>query len=259
MIFECPVRVLAAGNRTGLPRRDSRRVILMGVEDDLVKLLAQQRVSCRLWPEQTEGPYHRDVHLERRDITEDRDGLPLRVALRLLDAGTGSPLTGAGVEVWQADHEGHYSGFRPFRARPGQVVTSESVPRDVVALSETFLRGSQRTDDRGMCAFDTIYPGWYSSRTVHIHLRVQLGDRHAVTQLYFPDELTDQVFARPPYAGRPPRDTTNATDSIFADGGQRTMLHLAGDMVEGLTGLLCLAVEPHPATAAPSALTAEGG
>ena len=128
-----------------------------------------------------------------------------------------------------------------------------------MAPSETFLRGSQRTDDRGMCAFDTIYPGWYSSRTVHIHLTVQLGDRHAVTQLYFPDELTDQVFARPPYAGRPPRDTTNATDSIFADGGQRTMLHLAGDMVEGLTGLLCLAVEPHPAPPAPSGPTAEGG
>ena len=219
----------------------------MGVEDDLVKLLAGQRVSCRLWPEQTEGPYHRDVSLERQDITEDRDGLPLRVALRLLDAGTGSPLTGAVVEVWQADHDGHYSGFRPFRARPGQVVASESVPRDVVDPSETFLRGSQRTDDRGMCVFDTIYPGWYSSRTVHIHLTVTLADLHAVTQLYFPDELTDQVFARPPYAGRPTRDTTNATDSIFVDGGQRTMLDLIGDVTEGLTGLLCLAVEPHRA------------
>jgi protocatechuate 3,4-dioxygenase beta subunit len=180
----------------------------------------------------------------------------LRIALRLLDAGTWSPLAGAEVEVWQADHEGRYSGFRPFRARPGQVVTSASVPRDVVAPSETFLRGSQRTDDSGMCAFDTIYPGWYSSRTVHIHFTVGLGDRHAVTQLYFPDELTDQVFARPRYAGRPPRDTVNATDSIFVDGGQRTMLHLIGDVVEGLTGLLCLAVEP---PSAPSGLTAEGG
>lgn len=69
------------------------------------------------------------------------------------------PLTGAWVEVWRADHEGRYSGFRPFLARPGQVVTSKSVPREVVAPSETFLRGSQRTDERGMCAFDTIYPG----------------------------------------------------------------------------------------------------
>lgn len=229
------------------------------MEDDLVRLLAEQRVSCRLWPEQTEGPYHRDVRLERRDITEGRDGLPLRVALRLLEAGTSRPLTGAWVEVWQADHEGRYSGFRPFLARPGQVVTSESVPRDVVAPSETFLRGGQRTDHRGMCAFDTVYPGWYSSRTVHIHLTVGLGDRRAVTQLYFPDERTDQVFARPPYAGGPARDTTNATDSIFVDGGERTMLHVVGDVVGGLTGLLCLAVEPHPAPPTPSAATVEGG
>jgi protocatechuate 3,4-dioxygenase beta subunit len=240
-------------------KRTERCARLVGVEDDLVKVLAAQRVSCRLWPEQTEGPYHRDVQLERRDITEGRDGLPLRVALRLLDAGTESPLTGAVVEVWQADHEGRYSGFRPFSARPGQVVTSESVPRDVVAPLETFLRGISRTDDLGMCVFDTIYPGWYSSRTVHIHLTVGLGDRHAVTQLYFPDELTDRVFARPPYARRPARDTTNATDSIFVDGGQRTMLHLVGDVVGGLTGLLCLAVEPHPAPPAPSGPTAEGG
>ena len=35
--------------------------------------------------------------------------MPLRVALRPLDAGTGNPLTGAVVEVWQADHEGRYS------------------------------------------------------------------------------------------------------------------------------------------------------
>ena len=117
-----------------------------------------------------------------------------------------------------------------------------------MAPSETFLRGCQRTDDRGFCVFDTIYPGWYPSRTVHIHLAVEVGDHQAVTQLYFPDDLTDEVFARPPYAGRPPRDTTNAADSIFVDGGERTVLHLVGDAVDGLTGVLCLGVEQHPAS-----------
>ena len=147
--------------------------------------------------------------------------------------------------MWQADHEGSYSGFRPFRARPGQVVTSAAVPRDIVAPSETFLRGSQRTDGRGMCAFDTIYPGWYASRTVHIHVIVHLEDHRAVTQLYFDDELTDEVFARAPYTDRPPRDTTNATDSIFAEGGERTVLHVTGDPAGPMTGVLCLGVEPH--------------
>jgi hypothetical protein len=64
------------------------------VDDDLVKMLTEQPLSCRLWPEQVEGPYFRDVHLDRRNIVEDRAGLPLRVGLRLLDASTEQPLIG---------------------------------------------------------------------------------------------------------------------------------------------------------------------
>jgi protocatechuate 3,4-dioxygenase beta subunit len=224
---------------------------------DLVELLAAQPVSCRLWPEQTEGPYDRPVHPERRDITEGRVGLALRVGLRLVDARSGAPLVGVPVEVWHADHDGRYAGFAPFTPRPGEFVTSASVPNEVVAPSETFLRGMQRTDEEGISVFETIYPGWYASRTVHIHVAARLPTgRRAVSQLYFPDEVTDQVFARPPYAGRPPRDTTNATDSIFADGGARTVLRLTGDPVDGLTGVLCMAIEPNsapPDTATPVA------
>ena len=195
-----------------------------------------------MWPEQTEGPYARHVRPERRDITEDRAGLELHLGLRLVDAQRGAPLVGVPVDVWQADHEGRYAGFAPFNPRPGEVVTSASVPNEIVAPSETFLRGMQRTDDGGICVFETIYPGWYTSRTVHIHVAARLPAGRAVSQLYFPDELTDEVFARPPYAGRPPRDTTNATDSIFADGGARTVLRLTGDPADGLTGMLCLAI-----------------
>jgi protocatechuate 3,4-dioxygenase beta subunit len=214
-------------------------------------------VSCRLWPEQTEGPYAGHVRPERRDITEDREGLALLVGLRLVDAQSGAPLVGVPVDVWQADHDGRYAGFAPFTPPPGEAVTSASVPNEVVAPSETFLRGMQRTDGDGICVFETIYPGWYPSRTVHIHAAARLptGGR-AVTQLYFPDELTDQVFAHAPYAERAPRDTTNATDSIFADGGARTVLRLTGNPVDGLTGTLCLAIEPDvapPRTAMPTA------
>ena len=224
---------------------------------DLVEVLAAQPVSCRLWPEQTAGPYDRPENPERRDITEECVGLALRVGLRLVDAQSGAPLVGVPVEVWHADHNGRYAGFAPFTPRPGEVVTSASVPNELVAPSETWLRGMQRTDQEGMCVFETIYPGWYASRTVHIHVAARLPTgRRAVSQLYFPDELTDQVFARPPYAGRPPRDTTNVNDSIFADGGERTMLRLTGDPADGLTGVLCLAIEPDVAppdraTAAP--------
>ena len=217
------------------------------MEEDLAGRLMSQPAGCALWPEQTEGPYHRDASLEREDITEDRPGVALRLGLRLVTAAEGVPLAGVPVEIWHADHEGRYSGFKPFRAQPGQVVTSDSVPRDIVAPDETFLRGVQRTDARGLCAFHTIYPGWYSSRAVHIHVQAHFGERTATTQLYFPDAITDDVYAVAPYAGRPQRDTTNPTDSIFStEGGEDAVLHVEGSADEGYTGVVCFAVAVDP-------------
>jgi len=230
------------------------------VEDDLAELLTATGLACRLFPEQTQGPHHRDVHPERRDVTEDCDGPSLRLGLRFLTPDTSAPLSGVLVEVWQADRDGRYSGFQPFRAQPGQVVTSESVPHEIVAARETFLRGAQRTDERGMCAFTTIYPGWYASRTVHIHLIAHLSEHTVTTQLYFPDDVTDDVFTYPPYRSRPPRDTTNPTDSIFLGGGDQTLLNVTGDPMTGFTGVLRLALDPHaqPVSAADASPEGQG-
>ena len=38
----------------------------------------------------------------------------------------------------------------------------------------TWLRGVQQTDEDGIVEFETIVPGWYSGRTAHIHLKVQI-------------------------------------------------------------------------------------
>ena len=66
-----------------------------------------------------------------------------------------------------------------------------------------------------------MYPGWYSGRTVHIHVRVSMGGSVVHTgQLFFPESLTDAVYRRAPYNRRPSRDTRNATDSIFRNGGE---------------------------------------
>ena len=139
--------------------------------------------------------------------------------------------------------KGRYSGFPAFHAAPGQIVTSESVPHDLVAPGETFLRGSQRTDERGMCAFHTIYPGWYSSRAVHIHFSAHLDGRTATTQLYFPDAISDSVFDVPPYAGREQRDTLNDIDGIVVEeGGDAAVLQVTGSVSVGFTAIRCFAV-----------------
>ena len=45
-------------------------------------------------------------------------------------------------------------------------------------------------------------------------------------QLFFPDSLTDTVYQASPYAARGTRQVRNANDSIFVNGGKRSILAL---------------------------------
>ncbi|MER5488912.1 dioxygenase, partial [Streptomyces sp. NPDC002812] len=66
---------------------------------------------CVLTVEQTEGPYYIDADKIRSNITEDREGVPLRVRVKIVDAATCKPLPGAAVDIWHCDAMGEYSGF----------------------------------------------------------------------------------------------------------------------------------------------------
>jgi protocatechuate 3,4-dioxygenase beta subunit len=194
----------------------------VSVSGELESMLSTCAV-CRGWAEQDEGPYYRDAQPERRDVVEDREGLALQLGTRLIRED-GSPAQDAAVEIWQCDALGHYSGFPP--PQPATVVSADTAPRGSYLPEQTFLRGRQRTDSAGMVEFRTIYPGWYPGRTVHIHLIVHADGEVFTSQLYFPDDVTDEVFASAPYADRSRRDTTNATDEIFPTGGDPAVLDI---------------------------------
>jgi protocatechuate 3,4-dioxygenase beta subunit len=171
--------------------------------------VASGAVSCVLTPEQTEGPYYIDGEKLRRDVTEGRPGVPLLLRLHVLDASACRPIKGAAVDIWHADALGVYSGFGSG------------------ASNRTFMRGVQKTDASGLARFRTVYPGWYQGRTVHIHVKVHVAGNVVHTgQLYFPDSLTDRVFRRKPYSRRGKRTTRNANDSVFVNGGKRSLLSL---------------------------------
>jgi protocatechuate 3,4-dioxygenase beta subunit len=172
--------------------------------------VASGLVTCVLTPEMTEGPYHLDGDKVRRDIREGRPGTRLDLATTVVDVSTCKPIKGAAVDIWHCDAGGTYSGF----AQEG-------------TEGDTFMRGIQRTTKTGLATFVTVYPGWYSGRTVHIHVQVSLGGNVLHTgQLFFPEALTDTVYRRTPYTKRPNRDTRNATDSIFRNGGSKSLLKL---------------------------------
>jgi protocatechuate 3,4-dioxygenase beta subunit len=161
-----------------------------------------------LTPEQTEGPYYVEVDKLRRNITEGKAGVALTLWLSVVNASTCKPIKGAVVDIWHCDATGSYSGVRD---------TAE----------ETFLRGLQKTNANGVATFQTIYPGWYRGRTVHIHLKVHLGGTVVHTgQLYFPDAVTDAVYRRAPYKSREARDIRNANDSVYRNGGSKSLMKL---------------------------------
>ena len=146
----------------------------------------------------------------RRNITEGKQGVPLLLRLSVVDVSTCRAIRGAAVDVWHCDAGGVYS---------------ETSVQGTQSL--TFLRGIQKTDAKGVATFQTIYPGWYQGRTVHVHVKVALSGNVVHTgQLYFQDRLTDAVYTRSPYNRRPGRTTRNATDSIFRNGGSRSLLSL---------------------------------
>jgi protocatechuate 3,4-dioxygenase beta subunit len=181
--------------------------------------------ACVVIPERTEGPYFVDGQIERSDLVEDREGVPLNLSVSILEVSgdTCAPLAGAMVDVWHCDALGVYSG-----------VTDAGFD----TTGEQFLRGYQLTDASGVASFASIYPGWYSGRTVHIHFKVRTkgadGAAYDFTSQWFFDErISDAVFATDPYASEGQRDTTNASDNIFADDGEILTLSLTGDPASG--------------------------
>ena len=191
--------------------------------------------DCVQTPSQTEGPYYFDTGELRRDITEGLPGTPLLVSLRLVETGSCEPVAGATIDIWHTDISGVYSGY------PDQTADT---------TGETYLRGKQVTDANGIAEFETIYPGWYPTRAVHIHFMAYTDERHLVTsQLYFPDTVSEAVYQTAPYAARGLHPVTNDDDGIFP--GDTVDSSLIGHVAENGEGyMISLSVGVAPGSSA---------
>ena len=166
----------------------------MGPFDSLRSFKASERAwaqsprSCVLTPEAGEGPFYLDPKLIRGDITSGQPGAPLQLAMQVVRAGDCATLANARVDVWHADAIGLYSGYEK-QSGVGGVSPA-------AAVGKQYLRGTQFTDAQGNVQFRTIFPSWYGGRTPHVHFKVFLGGKEVVaSQIFFPDEITKEVFA----------------------------------------------------------------
>jgi protocatechuate 3,4-dioxygenase beta subunit len=140
--------------------------------------------------------------------------LALTVLLSRIRGGDCQALADAQVDIWHCDALGIYSDVKD----PG-----------FNTIGQKFLRGYQITDARGEAKFLTIYPGWYTGRTVHIHVKVRTAPEakrsfELTSQMYFDDALSNRVYTDAPYAAKGQRTARNQDDRIFRRGGDQLML-----------------------------------
>jgi protocatechuate 3,4-dioxygenase beta subunit len=177
---------------------------------------------CVLTAETIAGPTWFDAHAVRSDIRDGRPGVPLDLALRVVQLPACTPVGQAVIDLWQCDALGIYSGFAG--AEPGQggrpggrdeYGDAQSATTD----GEAWLRGTQVTGPDGLVRFSTVYPGWYPTRTAHLHLKVHLAESTVLTtQLFFDDTVSDAVYgSADPYRQHAARDTRNDGDAFYSD------------------------------------------
>jgi protocatechuate 3,4-dioxygenase beta subunit len=142
---------------------------------------AGERGACAETEASIEGPYYRSGAPDRTDLTEPgMAGVPLTIEGRVSTIGCKTPLANVELDLWQANHAGHYDN-------------DGSMP-----AGHLLLRGKVRTDDDGRYRVKTIVPGRYLNgnqyRPAHIHVKLRAaGYALLTTQLYFPDDPYNEI------------------------------------------------------------------
>jgi protocatechuate 3,4-dioxygenase beta subunit len=207
--------------------------------------------QCSRIPEETAGPFPADASnginvlnltgVVRSDIrssfaglTGTAAGVPLTIALTVVNAATCAPLANRAVYLWHCDRAGLYSLY------------------SAGATNQNYLRGVQETDAAGKVAFTSIFPACYAGRWPHIHFEVfpslagatNASGKVATSQIALPKATCDDVYTTTGYAQSIPNlsQISLATDGIFRDGSALELATLTGSVNTGLTATLTVAV-----------------
>lgn len=277
------INVAAAHRRRGLLSKFQKRAIverdldlalntshhsnLTGVTQDTdPSVLFSGNGSCALVPETTQGPYYVTGEFIRSNAIEDQVGVPLYLDVQFIDTNTCEPLEGAAVDYWHCNATGYYSGIE-----------------SQAGLNTTWLRGIQVTDEDGVIAVQSIMPGHYAGRTHHIHLLTHspgdwtqlpngtiTGGNNTphIGQVFFDQDLVDQVELVEPYTQNTQSWTKNDEDNIVVQEAEATGVDpmanyvLLGDTVaDGIFAWITVAIDPTAVYEVDEAVrhTADGG
>ncbi|MGW3416833.1 intradiol ring-cleavage dioxygenase [Streptomyces phaeochromogenes] len=233
----------------------------------------------KLTSETTEGPYYIDADKLRQDITEDREGIPLTLRLKVIDNETCKPIRNAAVDIWHCDALGLYSGYEDSSSGGGGGTPPTGTPTDVPTGTPTgsppgggggaghqeptddkrYLRGTWKTDKQGFVTFKTVFPGWYQGRCVHIHTKVHVGGTWTdagyeggntchTGQFFFDEESVLASAEVEPYSTSTTERTTLTEDTIYDQsgtaGGLLKLKYKKNGIAKGVLGTITMGVDP---------------
>lgn len=201
---------------------------------------------CILTPENTIGPYYLEGELIRDDIIEEQPGIELLLDIQVVDVNTCETIPDNYLDIWHCNSTGVYSG-----------VTAEDT------VGSTFLRGISSTDDDGVMQMKTIFPGWYQGRATHVHVvshnvnttqnsnqTISGGNVNHIGQIFYDEDLLDEVYATYPYNTTTVERTANADDMWFPTQNSSgynaimTVEQLGSDITDGLIGYITVGIDP---------------
>lgn len=206
--------------------------------------------SCSTIPTETAGPYpgdgsnganvlalsgvvRRDIRTSIGALSGAAEGVVLRVRLTIVNVDAScAPLVDHAVYIWHCDRAGEYSMYTD--------------------TTQNYLRGVQATDQDGVVEFTSIFPACYAGRWPHIHFEIYpslakataSGNKIATSQLALPKAECDAVYATAGYE----QSVTNlsqlslASDGVFADGASLQIASMSGNVDDGYTAELVVAI-----------------
>ncbi|KIM22480.1 hypothetical protein M408DRAFT_322982 [Serendipita vermifera MAFF 305830] len=198
------------------------------------------------------SPYYLRDDYVRQDLREDQEGTTLVLDIGVLDMATCQPATDVFVEIWNANPKGEYAAFGsadivfPTGTESFTAFPSGEVPPAVKISADNFLRGGYPANENGVVELTTIYPGFYTGRTVHTHVMIHQninyhdngtiisasGAMRHTGQLFYDDEINNQVLAQPVYEDASRNRTYNSQDFLIQganEGGYNFLIQGANE------------------------------
>ncbi|KAK0205411.1 aromatic compound dioxygenase [Desarmillaria ectypa] len=249
--------------------------------------------TCFSTPEVTQGPYHILGEIVRQNITEGQAGIPLEISADFIDINTRDPVQ-VWVDTWHANATGFYAGYIAETGVSGengesmsgsasgsfvgsgaatQTTTSAttsygtyngadstsaaSMLNTPVDDNSTFLRGVWQSDKDAHLTMYSIFPGWYSQRAQHFHIKVYPegeivengtfiagGSAVHTGQFFFDNDTLQAVAANTIYAANaiPWSDSVSNEESTTGYNADLDITWVGDDITDGIIGTITIAL-----------------